>query len=96
MLLDNFPIAIGNRNLEYTLGQISSNGSSMLFGLLSSVTDAHPHEHGRRLFGAKKTGEPIPLIEERRKQFSPTRKNFPFLQIIPARPALPPDTTAAK
>lgn len=61
MLLDNFPIAIGNRNLEYTLGQISSNGSSMLFGLLSSVTDAHPHEHGRRLFGAKKTGEPIPF-----------------------------------
>ena len=42
-LLDNFTLVIGNRDLEYTLDQINSNGSSMHFELLSSKTN--PHEH---------------------------------------------------
>jgi hypothetical protein len=62
-LLDNFPLVIGNSDLEYTLGQINSNGSSMRFGLLSSKTDPHPHEHRQRQFGAEKTGESIPSIQ---------------------------------
>ena len=59
-LLDNFPFVIDNGNLEYTLGQINRNGSSMHFGLLSSKTDPHPHEHRQRQLGAEKTGESIP------------------------------------
>src|SRR6185369_11307480 len=61
-LLDNLPVVIGNSDLEYTLGQINCNGSSMHFGLLSSKTDPHPHEHRHRLLGDEKTGESIPSI----------------------------------
>ncbi|MGC4090829.1 MAG: hypothetical protein QM756_23740 [Polyangiaceae bacterium] len=57
-LPDNFPFVISNGNLEYTLGQINCNGSSMHFGLLSSKTDPHPHEHRYRLLGDEKTGSP--------------------------------------
>ena len=60
LLLDDFPMRIGNSDLEYTLGQINCNGSSMHFGLLSLKTDPHPHEHRQRQLGAEKTGESIP------------------------------------
>jgi hypothetical protein len=60
-LLDNFPLVIGNSDLEYTLDQINGNGSSMHFGLLSSKTD--PHEHRQRQLGAEKTGESIPSLQ---------------------------------
>ena len=62
VLFDDLPIVIGYGNLEYTLGQINGNGSSMHFGLLSSKTDPHPHEHRLRLLGAEKTGESIPSV----------------------------------
>ena len=68
LLLDKLPIAICNSDLEYTLGQIHCNGSSMHFGLLSSKPDPHPHEHRRRLFRAKKTGESIPSVNTDRPQ----------------------------
>lgn len=71
VLLDDFPLVIGDGNLEYTLGKINDNGSSMHFGLLSSMTDPHPHEHRWRLFGAEKTGESIPSVK-------PTVKSFAF------------------
>lgn len=44
LLIDDFPFVIGCGNLEYTLGQINCNGSSMHFGVLSSKTDPNPHE----------------------------------------------------
>ena len=62
LLFDDIPLVIGNSDLEYTLGQINCNGSSMHFGLLSSKTDPHPHEHRHRLFGDEKTGESIPSV----------------------------------
>jgi hypothetical protein len=34
----------------------------MHFGLLSSKTDPHPHEHRQRQLGAEKTGESIPSL----------------------------------
>jgi len=52
---------IGNNDLEYTLGQINCNGSSMHFGLLSSKTD--PHGHRLRQLRAEKTGESIPSVK---------------------------------
>ena len=60
LLPNNIPLVIGHGNLEYILGQINRHGSSMYFGLLSSKTDPHPHEHRLRLFGDEKTGESIP------------------------------------
>jgi len=62
-LFDNFPPVISNSDLEYTFGQINSNGSSMHFGLLSSKTDPHPHEHRHRLLSDEKTGESIPSVK---------------------------------
>jgi hypothetical protein len=62
LLIDKFPFVIGNSNLEYTLGQINCNGSSMHFGLLSSKTDPRPHEHRYRLFGDEKVEESIPSV----------------------------------
>ena len=35
----------------------------MHFGLLSSKTDPHPHEHRQRQLGAEKTGESIPSFD---------------------------------
>lgn len=44
MPLGKFPFVIINSDLEYTLGQINCNVSSMHFGLLSSKTDPVLHQ----------------------------------------------------
>jgi hypothetical protein len=63
MLFNKLPGVIGDGNLEYTLGQITCNGSSMHFGLLSLNTDPHSREYRWRLLGAEKTGESIPSLQ---------------------------------
>jgi hypothetical protein len=63
MCFNQLPIGISNGDLEYTLGKINGNGSSIHFGLLSLKTDTHPHEHRLRQFGAEKMGESIPSID---------------------------------